>query len=447
MNSNSSFEGDPTQGSTSSSEPSSGLESVQESVQSVSSSKVLPPIPRMVWIIGIVMFCANLASVIVYAFGGVYLKEIMGMKTGAVGLIEGIAEGTSHLMKLLSGVLSDAFHRRKTLMLTGYGIIVFARYILAFFSTFKGPVILARIAERVGNGIQAAPRSALVGDIAPHKRIGACYGLKRSLATLGSFIGAIIATIIMAVTHNNYQILFAFTIIPATIGLVLLVTQVQEPRKLKHAAVLSAIPGHAPKYRPTFEWANFKFLGKTFWKLMAVNFIFLLARMGETFLTLYGRFEFHMDQRLLPTIMMVFNAAWCLSSYPVGRIADKMNRYWLLCLGMVSLVLADLVLATAGSLATFYLGVMLWGIQYGTTQNIFLSLISEVVPENLRGTGLGVYWITCAIATIICDTTMGHIVDLYGTTRSAFIASGIVSIFGLMSLIVIMGYKIRDKAK
>lgn len=408
-------------------------------------SKPSSAIPRMVWMIGAVMFCANLASVIVYAFGGVYLKEVMGSSTGFVGIIEGIAEGTSNLMKLLSGVLSDTFHRRKTLMLTGYGIIVFARYVLAFFSMYKIPVIFARIAERVGNGIQAAPRSALVGDIAPHKCIGACYGLKRSLATLGSFMGAIVAMIIMMVTNNNYQVLFAFTILPATIGLILLMTQVQEPARLKHAAVLSAIPGHAPKYRPTFEWRNFRFLGQTFWKLMIVNFIFLLARMGETFLTLYGRFDFHMDQKLLPTIFMVFNAAWCLSSYPIGRIADKMNRYWLLCFGMVSLVLADLVLATAHRLPAFYLGVTLWGVQYGITQNIFLSLIREVVPENLRGTGLGVYWVTCAMATFLCDSTMGHIADYFDTNRAAFVASGIISILGLMSLIVIMGYKIRDK--
>ncbi|MDR2464554.1 MAG: MFS transporter [Holosporales bacterium] len=409
------------------------------------SNSYLEPIPRMVWLIGIIMFCANIASTIVYAYGGVYLKEKMGFSTLNVGVLEGIAEGTSHLMKLVSGVFSDMFQRRKTIMVIGYGIIVIARYLLAFGSRFPLPIILARLAERIGNGIQAAPRSALVGDISPQKRIGACYGLKRSLATIGSFTGAVVAMVIMIATNNNYQVLFGITAIPATIGLILLLAKVKDPSKLRHAAVLSVIPSHAPKYRPTFKVSNFKFLGNTFWKLMAVNFIFLLSRMGETFLMLYGRFEFHLDPKMLATIMMVFNMAWSLSSYPVGRIADNMNRYWLLCLGIGSLILADLVLSTATVLPTFYLGVTLWGIQYGTTQNIFLSLINETVPENLRGTGLGVYWIISACTTTLCDTIMGYIVDWYGSTRAAFIASGIVSIFGLMSLIIIMGYKIRDK--
>jgi MFS family permease len=402
----------------------------------------------MVWLIGVVMFCANVAAVIVYAYSGVYLKEKLGLNSFIVGFIEGIAEGTSHLMKLVSGVLSDAFRRRKVLMLFGYGIIVVARYLLAFLSTFSIPVVLARILERIGNGIQAAPRGALVGDISPPKRIGACYGLKRSLAMIGSFTGAVIATIIMHATNDNYQILFAFTAIPTTIGFVLLCSKVKEPHSIKHAAVLSSIPSYAPKYRPTFNKANIKLLGRTFWKLMIVNFIFLLSRMGETFLAMYGRTAFSLDAKLLPTIFMVFNVSWALSSYPVGLIADRMNRYWLLCLGMGTLILADLVLSTAHSLPAFYFGIMLWGIQSGTTQNIFLSLINEIVPENLRGTGMGVYWITCAIAAVICDSAIGKIVCIYDdSVRAAFVTSGFVSVLGLMSLIVVMGYKIKSSNK
>jgi predicted MFS family arabinose efflux permease len=109
------------------------------------------------------------------------------------------------------------------------------------------------------------------------------------------------------------------------------------------------------------------------------------------------------------------------------------------------LVLSDIVLASASKYWTFFLGITLWGIQYGTTMNIFLSLINEVVPENLRGTGLGVYFITCATATMLGDTCMGHIAQHFETTRAAFVASGIISVIGLMSLIVIMGYKIKQK--
>lgn len=400
----------------------------------------------MVLTIGVIMFCANLASVMVYSYGSVYLREVLHFKYRNVGLVEGISEGISCIMKLVSGVLSDVFHRRKALIIVGYGLIVGARYILAAFSKFPLGYITARLTERIGNGVQAAPRSALVGDIAPSKRIGACYGLKRSLATMGSICGAFLAVCIMSWTGKNYQFLFTFTAIPVTIGLLLLIFRVKEPDQLKHAAVLSGVPSYAPKYKASFKWSNLKYLGTTFWKLMIVNFIFLLARMGESFLTLFGR-ELQVSEEHVGYIMVVFNLAWCLSSYPIGLIADKMSRYWLLLLGMASLVFADVVLASAHTLWVFYLGVLLWGVQYGTTQNIFLSLINEVVPENLRGTGLGIYWITCAIATMSCDTAMGHIMDHHHTPRAAYVASGIVSLFGLMSLILIMGYKIRERRR
>lgn len=405
----------------------------------------LPKIPRMVWTVGFIMFFANVSSVIIYSFAGIYLKEELKFSLSMVGFLEGLSEGVSFVMKLLAGILSDAFHKRKALMIVGYGIIVLSRYILAIFSSFGLAVVGARLSERVGNGIQAAPRSALVGDISPSKRIGACYGLKRSIATIGSFFGSFVAIFVMFLTGGSYKLLFWFTTIPATIGFMLLLFKVKEPIRLKKAAVLSAVPSHAPKYRPSFKLSNIKLLGPTFAKLMLVNFIFLLARMGETFLSLHGREEFHMPKEMIPTIMMVFNIAWAASSYPIGLIADKMNRYWLLCLGMICLVLADIVLATSYSLPSFYIGIALWGIQYGSTMNIFLSLINEVVPENLRGTGLGIYFITCAVATMIGDTTMGHIAQNFETTRAAFVASGIISLFGVTSLIIVMGYKIKQK--
>ena len=120
-----------------------------------------------------------------------------------------------------------------------------------------------------------------------------------------------------------------------------------------------------------------------------------------------------------------------------------MSRYWLLLLGMASLVFADVVLMSAHTVSVFFFGVFLWGVQYGVTMNVFISLINEVVPENLRGTGIGFYWVTCAVATYICDRVMTLIAKKYDTMRAAYEASGIVAVFALMSLIIIMGYKIR----
>lgn len=419
-----------------------------------SSQPPMPPqkqaIPGMVWTIGTIMFFACVSAVIIFSYSGLYLKEELHYSLSKVGFLEGFAEGVSQMTKLVAGILSDLLRKRKILMCVGYGIIVLSRYVLATLSGFGIVIVLTRIMERIGNGIQAAPRSALVNDISPAKRVGACYGLKRSLATIGSCVGAILAIAIMKLSGGSYRALFWFTTIPSTIGFILLVFKVKEPKKIEKAAIFSSVPSHAPKYQPTFSLRNsvshFKILGPTFGKLMIVNFIFLLARMGEAFLIIHARDELHISREYIPTVMIVFNLAWAASSYPVGLISEKLNKYWLLCLGMSCLILADIVLATSHRLWTFYIGIMLWGVQYGSTMNIFLSLISEVVPETLRGTSLGIYFVTCAVAITIGDSFMGFIAQRLGSTRAAFVASGIISILGLMSLIIIMGYKIKNSA-
>ncbi len=398
----------------------------------------IPPIPKTVWTLGLVMFLINVSFVMIYSFAGVYLKTLLGVSTSLIGLLEGGAEACSFLMKLFSGIMSDHLGKRKPVMLLGYTLSVFSRPLLALAGSF-GTVFAARLMERVGNGIQASPRDAIVADVAPPSRIGASYGLKRSLGTIGSFCGAICGYFAMVWTNENFQYVFWLACIPAFIAYVLLIVFVKEPKGFAHPAVSAEAPLPAAKRRHKIKMSNFKLLGRTFWLLMLVNAIFMLARMSETFLILHARENLGLAIRYAPVVMMLFNFGWCISSYPVGVMADRMNRYWFLAVGIIFIVLADLTLASATSLTIFFIGVLLWGIQYGITQNIFVSLIAETVPENLRGTGFGVYYVICATSAFTCDVAAGRISDIYGEA-SAFLMSGIVALIALLTLIVVMGF-------
>jgi MFS family permease len=393
------------------------------------------PIPKTVWVLGLMMFLMNLSYVMVYSFRGIYLKSILGTSTTLIGVLEGIIEATSFLMKLVSGVITDIMRRRKPLIIIGYLLSILSRPLLASGKVFW-VIFTASIMERMGNGIQASPRDAIVADIAPQKRIGACYGLKRSLATIGSFCGAVVGIVAMFLTNNNYQKIFLYASIPPLIALVILFF-IKEP-KPAHSALVSETPLPAPKKSYKFKISNFKVLGKTFWGLMIVNCIFMAARLGETFLALHGKHNFHIPEAWIPTVMMAFNAGWCLSSYPVGVFADKINRYWFLGSGIVFLVLACLTLAHASKIWAFFLGVFLWGIQYGMTQNVFVSLIAEIVPENLRGTAFGCYWIICATCAFFADTLAGFLAQHYGESV-AFLNSAFVGLVSLLLFMVFLG--------
>lgn len=393
-------------------------------------------IPITVWQIGIMMFLMNISFVMAYSFSGLYLKHILGASAFGIGALEGFCEMISHLMKLFSGMLSDFFRRRKGIMIFGYVFSVASRPVLAISDSF-GLVFSARMMERFGNGVQASPRDAIVADVAPRKRIGASYGLKRSLAYIGSLLGGVFGILAMKATGNDYQAVFGLASIPAIAAFLLLIFCVKEPKRFEHPAITSEAPLPSPKLKPKFSFKNFKYLGMSFWLLMGVNAIFMMARMNETFLILRMNEGFQVDPMFAPVVMIVFNLGTTLSSYPVGLLGDRFDRVKLLCIGIASLLLADIIMYSALSRMTMYLGVLFWGIQLGSTQNVFVSLIAEKVPEDLRGTGLGIYWLVNAFSAFWADTLAGFVAHHY-SLNSIFVSSGIIGVFALMVLLLMI---------
>ena len=134
------------------------------------------------------------------------------------------------------------------------------------------------------------------------------------------------------------------------------------------------------------------------------------------------------------------------SLYPAVSHEDFAADNFLLLMGIVFLILADHFLASATSLFWVYIGCFFWGVQYGVTQNIFLSLIVETVPSDLRGTGFGCYYIICAISAYIADCVAGFLSEKYGEA-TAFSVSGVIAMVSLLLLIVIIGYRRNHKNK
>lgn len=157
----------------------------------------------------------------------------------------------------------------------------------------------------------------------------------------------------------------------------------------------------------------------------------MMSRMNETFLILRVNEGFHVDPMWAPMVMIVFNLGTTLSSYPMGLLGDKFDRTKLLCVGISALVLADFIMYSATTRWVMFVGILFWGIQLGSTQNVFVSLIAEKVPEDLRGTGLGVYWLTNAISAFCADTLAGFVAHHF-SLNNIFVSSGIIGVISLM---------------
>src|SRR5580765_1883071 len=71
-------------------------------------------LPRTVWLLGLISLVNDSASDMIYPLVPLYLTSVLMAGPKALGLIEGIAEAASSLLKLAAGVLVDRSRRVKS---------------------------------------------------------------------------------------------------------------------------------------------------------------------------------------------------------------------------------------------------------------------------------------------------------------------------------------------
>ncbi len=168
----------------------------------------------------------------IHALLPIYMVTVLGTSALSVGIIEGLAEATASITKVISGALSDWLGKRKLLAVIGYGLAAFTKPVFPLASLLKW-LIAARFIDRVGKGIRGAPRDALVADIAPPHLRGASFSLRQSLDTVGAFLGPLIAIGRMWLTVDQFKVIFWIAVIPAFLSLGLILVAVKDPERPK----------------------------------------------------------------------------------------------------------------------------------------------------------------------------------------------------------------------
>ena len=111
-------------------------------------------LPGTVWMLGAISFLNDAASDLVYPLVPIFLATVLMAGPAALGLIEGLANATAALLKLVSGVLYDRLPRAKPWMVVGYALPALARPLIAL-ATSTGMLALLRIADRIGMAAHA----------------------------------------------------------------------------------------------------------------------------------------------------------------------------------------------------------------------------------------------------------------------------------------------------
>jgi MFS family permease len=387
-------------------------------------------LPPGIWALGFVSMLMDISSEMIHALLPAYLV-LLGTSTLAVGVIEGIAEATAAIVKVFSGALSDWLGRRKLLAAIGYGLAACTKPVFPL-ATSLGWVVAARFIDRVGKGIRGAPRDALIADLAPPGLRGAAFGLRQSLDTAGAFIGPLLAIGLMALSGGDFRLVFWVAVLPAFGAFALIVLAVRDPQP----AAGGAAPVRAPLSRR--ELAR---LPPAYWWVVGIAAVFTLARFSEAFLVLRAQ-ALGLGLMWVPAVLVLMNVVYSLSSYPVGRLADRMPRGALLAAGIAVLVVADLVIALVDGLAGLALGVALWGLHMGMTQGLLAAQVADVAPAPLRGTAFGVFNLVGGLALLVASTLAGALWDVFGP-RATFLAGAGLAGLALLGLLWRGGGRLR----
>src|SRR5216684_324651 len=170
----------------------------------------------------------DVSSEMIHSLLPLFLVSVLNTSALTFGVIEGVAEASTAITKLFSGVASDWWGKRKPLLLVGYGLAALVRPVFPL-ATTPVEVFGARLIDRIGKGIRGAPRDALIADITPPDRRGAAYGLRQSMDSVGAFAGPLIALGLMLAFGNDVRLVFWIAAVPAVIAVLLIALTIHEP--------------------------------------------------------------------------------------------------------------------------------------------------------------------------------------------------------------------------
>jgi MFS family permease len=386
------------------------------------------PLNRTVKAPGVVSLLNDFSSEVTVRTLPLFFSNILGVRIGIIGLIEGIAESTVTLLQLVSGYLSDRIGRRKALTLCGYGLSNFTKPLLYFGTAGWGVVLAIRFLDRVGKGIRTAPRDALIADVTPPEQRGKAFGFRKAMDKTGAVMGLMIGALVLYLSQQDtltliletYLWLVLLAVLPGLAAVVVLAGWVEEGSKTAAAA------------RSKFRWSE---VDGRFWGFVGVLVLFTLGNSSDAFLMLRAQ-TLGLSTVEIFLVVAGFNLVISLSSTKGGALSDVLGRRGLIIAGWI--IYAVIYLGFAFASAWWHAWILYagYGLYYGAFQGAASALVADLVPEHLRGTAYGIFNAALGIAAFPASLLAGLLWDWYGPA-APFLAGGALALIAASGLLMI----------
>ena len=414
--------------------------------------------PNVVWM-GVVSFLNDLSSDMIFPFIPIFLTSVLGASYTFVGLVEGVADATASILKIISGWLADRWQRRKPLVVLGYSLSAVSKPILAF-ALAPWHVLAVRFLDRVGKGSRDAPRDALISFSSHPQNYGRAFGFHRAMDTAGAAIGPLAAVAILPFINQNYRILFLLSFAASFLAVVILGLFVREVSAAgnRHdgssvsVSVDQSIDTNDTNDTNAVRRANVDIragvakptgalvgrltgLGAPYFLFLGVATLGSLGRASEAFLILRAR-EVGTLVAILPLLYMVSNITFALLSTPLGAVADRLGKRNTFTAGLLVFAGAYFGFAFGATTQTLWLLFVLYGFSLALTEGVGRAIVAGLVAEDVRATAFGLYSASTGLALLPASVVFGILAERFGSHVAFSYGAGLalIAAFGFLWL-------------
>lgn len=354
-------------------------------------------LPRTVWLIGAISLVNDAASDMLYPLLPLYLASVLMAGPRALGIIEGVAEATAALLKLVSGALYDRVRRAKPWLVGGYGLAAVTRPLIAFVTAWPWLAAL-RFADRVGKGLRSSPRDALLAaSVDPGSR-GLAFGLHRAMDNTGAVIGPLVAAALLTAGVGLREV-FVWAALPGALT-VALALALREPPALPSAATL----------RPDWRWQG---LPPAFRRYLVVVALFTLGNASNMFLLLRAR-DLGASDAGIPLLWAAVSAVAAIFSTPLSALSDRWGRTRLLVAGWLAYAAFYAAMGLAGDdVGPLGLGLAFgfYGLFLAATEGVEKALVADLAPADRRGTAFGWFHLVTGVTLLPASLLFGTLYE------------------------------------
>jgi len=398
---------------------------------------------------------------------------LLGSSALILGVIEGVAETTAAMLKLISGFISDKTGKRKILVVLGYGTSTLIRPFTGAVSA-AWQIVFVRMIDRIGKGIRTAPRDALIASSIDDRILGKAYGFHRAMDHAGAVVGPILAlsTLIILIVefniHETVSILrwtFLLAIIPGLIALLALIVFVQEKT-----------PSVSSTRKINFYLRQFD---KNFIIYLCIVTLFTLGNSSDAFLlfrvqdalhhskTLYsiiyatpiigdmvskfGDLEAQkklIDILFIPLVWAFFHIIKVIFSTHFGALSDKIGRKIVINIGWgiyafvyFTFALLDRLPESLQIVITLVL-FAIYALYYAFSEGAEKAFVADVVKPELHGSAFGVFHFSIGLTALPASVVFGLLYKTFG----AMVAFGTGALIACISMLLFVIF-VKERSK